>query len=131
MFFRKKKKPLLSAEQHARIAYAQGYIRRKKRLYNHVVIFLIGTVFLIAVNKVFKYGAAYDWYLWVLACWVFLLAVHVVNVFVVHRFLGPDWEQAQREKLLLLQQERIRKLEAEVAAELPLPEPGKKKEGKL
>ena len=131
MIFRKKKEPLLSAEQQAQIAYAQSRIRQKKRLYNHIVYFLIGGVFLIGINKVLKYGAAYDWYLWVLAGWAFLLAVQVAKVFVVHRFLGPEWELAQREKLMRLQQERIRKLEAEVAAELPLPEPGKKKEGEL
>ena len=128
MFFRKKKEPLLNAEQQAQIEYAQRRIRQKKKLYAHFVIFLIGAVFLIAINKVLKYGAAHDWYLWVLAAWGFLLAIHFWNVYITQRFMGPEWERAQREKLVHLQQERIRKLEAEVAAELPLPEPGKKKE---
>lgn len=128
MFFRKKKEPLLNAELHAQVERAQRRIRQKKRLYNHIVIFLIGAVFLIGINKVFKYGAEHDWYLWVLAGWGFLLAIHLANVFVMQPFLGPEWERAQRDKLIQLQQERIRKLEAEVAAELPLPEAGKKKE---
>jgi len=127
MFFRKKKEPLLNAEQHAQIEYAQRRIRQKKKLYVHFVLFLIGAVFLIGINKVLKIGAEHDWYLWVLTGWGFLLAIHLVNVFVTKRFMGPEWERAQREKLVHLQQERIRKLEAEVAAELPLPEPGKKK----
>lgn len=128
MFFRKKKEPQLNAELLAQVEYAQRRMRQKKGLYNHIVIFLIGAVFLIGINKVLKYGAAYDWYLWALAGWGFLLAIHAAKVFITQRFLGPEWERAQREKLVHLQQERIRKLEAEVAAELPLPEAGKKKE---
>lgn len=128
MFFRKKKEPLLDAELHAQMEYAQRRIRQKKGLYNHMVFFLIAAVFLIGINKVLKYGAEYDWYLWVLGGWAFFLAVHLANVFVMKPFLGPEWERAQRERLVHLQQERIRKLEAEVAAGLPLPEPVKKKE---
>ena len=127
MFFRKKKEPLLNAQQQAQIEYAQRRIRQKKKLYAHFVIFLIGAVFLIVINKVLKYGAGYDWYSWVLAGWCFLLAIHLWNVFITQRFMGPEWERAQRERLVHLQQERIRKLEAEVSAELPLPETGKKK----
>lgn len=128
MFFRKKKDPLLNAEQHAQLEYAQRRIRKKKRLFGHFVIFLVGAVFLVALNKVLKYRAEYNWYLWVVGGWFFLLAIHVVNVYITDRFLGPAWEREQRDKLLRLQQERIAKLEAEITAEHPLPEAGKKKE---
>lgn len=128
MFFKKKRESLLNAEQHAQLEYAQHRIRQKKRLFNHFVVFVVGAVFLIAINKVLKYRAEYNWYLWVLGGWAFLLAVHLINVYVTQRFMGPSWEREQRDRLLRLQQERIRKLEAEVAAELPLPQPGKKKE---
>lgn len=128
MFFRKKQDPLLSAEQHARLEYAQHRIRKKRKLFRHVVFFLVGAVFLVALNKILHYRAAYNWYLWVLGGWAFLLAVHVVNVYITDRFMGPAWEREQRDKLLRLQQERIAKLEAQIAAENPLPAADKKKE---
>ena len=128
MFFKKKKDPLLNAEQHAQLEYAQHRIRKKKRLFRHFSAFLVGAVFLVTLNKILKYRAEYNWYLWVLGVWAFLLALHVVNVYITDRFMGPAWEREQREKLLRLQQERIKKLEAEVAAEAALPETGKKKE---
>ncbi|WP_370588479.1 2TM domain-containing protein [Robiginitalea sp. SC105] len=112
----------MDPEQHEQMEYAQRRIRQKKRLYLHFVVFLVGSVFLILINKILKYGEAYDWYLWGILAWAFLLAIHAVNVFVTNRFMGRDWERAQRERLVRKQQKRIAALEAEIRASRPLPE---------
>ncbi len=123
MFTKNKREPVLDPQQHEQVEYAQRRIRQKKRLYTHFVLFLIGSVFLIAINKVFKYGEQYDWFLWAMVFWAFLLVIHLVNVFITHRFMGPQWERAQRDRLVRLQRERIRELEAEIAASTPQPAP--------
>lgn len=127
MFSKNKKNRELDLEQHEQVEYAQSRIRQKKRLYTHFVIFLIGSVFLIVINKILKYGAQYDWFLWAMLFWAFLLVIHLVNVFITNRFMGREWERAQRERLVRKQKERIRELESEISAAHPPGESPKKK----
>ena len=94
-----------------------------------MVVFLIGSVFAIVLNKILKYGEPHNWYQWMIAIWAFIFILHFSQVFVTNPLLGKQWERSQREKLLRKQQERIRKLEEEIARTHPLPEPPKKKEG--
>ena len=122
MFSRQKKQPALDPEQHELVERAQRRIRQKRRLYQHFVIFLVGCVFLIALNKVLKYGEQHDWYLWGIALWAFFFVIHLVQVFITSPLLGQEWERSQREKLIRKQQQRIRELEAEIARTHPLPE---------
>ncbi len=128
MFFRQKKEPVMDPQQHELLEHAQKRIRQKKRLFRHFVIFLIGAVFLVVLNKILKYGETYDWYLWAITLWAFLFVIHLVQVFVLDPFMGKEWERSQREKLLKKQQERIRKMEKELEASHPLPELPKKKD---
>ncbi|MDC6354510.1 MULTISPECIES: 2TM domain-containing protein [Robiginitalea] len=127
MFSKNKNNRELDLEQHEQVEYAQSRIRQKKRLYAHFVIFLIGSVFLIVINKILKYGAEYDWFLWAMLLWAFLLAIHLVNVFITNRFMGREWERAQRERLVRKQKERIRELESEIAPTPPQGDTPKKK----
>ena len=106
--------------------YAQQRIRQKKRLYNHFVLFLIGSVFLVLLNKVFKYGVEYNWFKWAILFWAFLFVVHLFNVFVTQRFMGRDWEREQREKLVQKQKKRITEMEQELQANIT-PDIGSKK----
>lgn len=117
----------LNLEQHELIEHAQERIRQKKNLYRHFVWFLIGSVGLILLNKVFNYGVEYDWSYWAVGAWSILLLVHLVNVFILSPFLGRDWERSQREKLIMAQKEKIASLKKEVEEELPLPVAPKKK----
>ena len=122
MFFKRKKEPALDPEQHALLEYAQSRIRQKRRLFQHFVIFLIGCVFLVALNKILKYGEPHNWYVWAITIWAFLFVVHLAQVFITEPFMGRDWERSQREKLLKKQQKRISQLEEEIARTHPLPE---------
>ncbi len=119
-----KSKSSMDIEQHEQVEYAQQRIRQKKRLYTHFVVFLVGSVFLILINKILKYGEQYDWFIWAITFWAFLFVIHLVNVFITNRFMGKSWERAQREKLVKKQRDRLAKMEAEVEQS----EGGKKKE---
>jgi hypothetical protein len=127
MFSKSKNKSELNLEQHELLETAQDHIRQKKRLYTHFVIFLIGSVFLVLINKILKYGERYDWFIWVITFWAFLFVIHIFNVFVTQRFMGKEWERQQREKLVLKQRERIAEIQKEIETDFPLSNINKKK----
>lgn len=128
MFSKDKKKSEVGLEQHELLETAHARIKRKKRLYTHFVVFLIGSVFLILLNKILKYGAEYDWFLWAIFIWAFLFVIHAFNVFITQKFMGKDWERGQREKLVAKQKERIAELQKEIDTDFPLSQINKKKD---
>lgn len=97
----------INIEQHELIENAQSRIKQKKRLYFHFVFFVIANIFMFIANKVLNYYEELNWHLWILLIWGFLFALHFVNVFITHTFLGKEWERKQREKLVELQKEKI------------------------
>jgi hypothetical protein len=126
--FGKKKKSEIDLEQHELLENAHKRIKQKKRLFSHFVIFLIGSIFLILANKVLKYGETYDWSIWIVLGWAFLLILHLFNVFVTHKFMGQNWEREQRERLVKLQKERIGEIQKEIETDFPLSKINKKKD---
>jgi len=128
MFSKQGGKPKVDLEQHEMLETAHIRIKQKKRLYIHFVIFLIGSVFLVLLNKILKYGAEYDWFVWVIVFWAFLFVIHAFNVFVTQKFMGIDWEREQREKLVAKQKQRIADLQKEIETDFPLSNINKKKD---
>lgn len=128
MLSRKKQQNPVDLQQHELLENAQKRIRQKKRLFSHFVIFLIGCVFLFLINKIFKYGEDYDWFVWGILLWAFLFALHAFNVFVTQRFMGQDWERKQREKLVDKQKRRIAEIQKEIETDFPLSKINKKKD---
>ncbi|WP_430909037.1 2TM domain-containing protein [Maribacter sp. 2-571] len=126
MFSKNKNIPSLDLEQHDVLEHAQKRIRQKKRLYSHFVIFLIGSVFLVLINKILKYGADYDWFIWAITFWAFLFVIHAFNVLVTHKFMGTDWERRQRERLVAKQKKRIAEIQKEIETDFPLSNINKK-----
>lgn len=126
MFTKSKKKSEVEIEQHELLENAQTRIKQKKRLYVHFVIFLIGSVFLIFINKILNYWATYDWFIWAITFWGFLFAIHVFNVFVTQKFMGKAWERQQREKLVAKQKKRIAELQKEIETDFPISKINKK-----
>lgn len=120
MFSKPKNISEIDLEQHELLEDAQLRIKQKKRLYSHFVIFLVGSVFLILINKILKYGADYNWFIWAITLWAFLFVIHVINVFVTQKFMGKDWERKQREKLVLKQKKKIAKLQKEIETDFPI-----------
>ena len=128
MFSKEKSKPEVNTEQHELLEYAQKRVLQKKRLFTHFVLFLIGSVFLILINKILKYGEEYNWFLWAITFWAFLFVFHLFNVFVTHQFMGKTWERDQRERLVQKQKKRIAELQKEIETEFPASQINKKKE---
>lgn len=119
MFGGKKQKTQIDKEQLELIENAQHRIKQKKRLYIHFVFFLIGTIFLILANTVLEIGRAiryfgFDWFVFVVFGWLFLLVYHTFNVYVTSKFMGKAWEKKQLEKLVQRQQNKINKLKEEL-----------------
>ena len=119
MFGKKKKVEKIDREQLQLIENAQRRIKQKKRLYYHFVVFLIGAIFLIVLNTVIGLGEqtkilGLDWFVFAILAWLFLFVFHLFNVFVTHKFMGKSWEEAQLNKLVNKQKERIALLQTEV-----------------
>ncbi|WP_324025501.1 2TM domain-containing protein [Maribacter sp. BPC-D8] len=121
MFSRNKNTSKLDLEQHELLENAQKRVKQKKRLYTHFVVFLVGSVFLVLINKILKYGQEYNWFVWAITFWGFLFVLHIFNVFVTNKFMGNDWERSQREKLVAKQKKRIAEMEKEIEQEIKLP----------
>ncbi|WP_299397980.1 dihydrofolate reductase [uncultured Gelidibacter sp.] len=128
MFGKKKPIPQIDKEQLQLIENAQRRIKQKKRLYFHFVIFLIGAIFLIILNTVLGVGEmtkifGIDWFVFAILAWLFLFVFHLFNVFITHKFMGKDWEEAQLTKLVAKQKARIESLQAEVEKMHPVTTP--------
>ena len=90
----------------------------------HFIIFLVGSVFLIILNKVLHVGDEFfikDWFVWAILIWAFLFFIHLFNVFIMNKFMDKEWENRQLEKLKAKQAERIAELQHQVDEELQLP----------
>ena len=128
MFSRNKKTSKIDTDQHELLEHAHDRIRVKKRLYNHFIIFLVGSVFLVLINKILKYGEAYDWFIWAITFWAFLFVIHAVNVLFSKNFMGLEWERKQREKLVEKQKQRIAEIQKEIETEFPMSNINQKKD---
>lgn len=93
---------------------ARKRTKQKKRLYFHFVLFLVGSVFFIILNKVIGFHPELDWYVWAIFAWLFLLVVQTINVFVMNRFFDKNWERVQTEKLIQKHKDKVEKLEAKL-----------------
>ncbi len=104
-------------EQHQLYENARRRVIQKKRLYIHFILFLVGSIFFIALNKIFKVGESFlkDWFVWAILLWFLIWVLHFVNVFIFKRFMDKEWERKQTEKLVLKQEIKIAKLEKEIA----------------
>lgn len=125
MFSKKKKSTAIDTDQQELFEYAQKRIIQKKRLYQHFVVFLVGSIFLIIINKVLGVGSDFfikDWFVWAILIWAFLFFIHLFNVYITHKFMGEDWEHRQLQKLKLKQEKRLAELQKQVEAENPVSE---------
>lgn len=107
-------------EQFELYENAKSRIKQKKRLYYHFIVFLIGSVFLIILNKFLNIGEEHDWFVWAILAWLFLFIFHFINVFVTQKFMGKEWVDTQTEKLVLKQEQKIAKIEKEIEKETTL-----------
>ncbi|MCW9036841.1 2TM domain-containing protein [Altibacter sp.] len=130
MFSKTNKKERIDSEQREQYEYARARIKQKKRLMQHFIVFLVGSVFLIILNPVLGIGKDFfinNWFVWAILIWAFLFLIHVFNVFIMNSFMGKEWEDRELEKLKAKQAARISELQQKVDNELQLPELKKNK----
>ncbi|MFN2260522.1 MAG: 2TM domain-containing protein [Psychroflexus sp.] len=104
---------------------AHRRIKQKKRLATHAVIFVAGSVILIVVNIVLGYKSDFqpfntNWFVTAIVVWLFFLIVHAINVFVVNKLMGKEWEEQQMHKLVEKQLDRISQMQAKVDKKHPI-----------
>lgn len=129
--FTKDKNKGLDPEQREQYQYARKRIQQKKRLLQHFIIFLAGSVLLIIINPILGIGKDFfikNWFVWAILLWALFFLVHVLNVSLFHKFMGKEWEDRQLEKLKAKQEQRIAELEKEVRKEVISEAVKKKKE---
>ncbi len=98
----------LNHEQYEKV---RKRTKQKKRLYFHFIFFLVGSVFFIILNKVLHFHEELNWSIWAVFAWLFLLVIHFINIFVMKRFFGKEWERIETEKLLKKHKTKIDLLE--------------------
>lgn len=132
--FSKDKNKGLDPEQREQYQYARKRIQQKKRLLQHFIIFLAGSILLIIINPVLGIGKEFfikNWFAWAILIWALLFLVHALNVSLFHKFMGKEWEDRQLEKLKAKQEQRIAQLEKEVRKDVISEAVKKKKEQDL
>ncbi len=105
---------LKTEEEHDLYERARSRTKQKKRLYFHFVLFLIGSAFFVILNKVIGFRPEIDWFVWAIFGWLFLLTLHFINVFVMKKFFGTEWERVQTEGLIKKNQIKLEKLESKL-----------------
>ena len=125
MFSKKKETPEINAEQRALYEHARKRIVQKKRLFQHFVVFLVGGVFFIVLNELLGLGSeitflGWDWFVIAILIWSFFLLLHAGNVWIFSTFMGKKWTDAQMERLISKQKDRIAKLQKEVEVSHPV-----------
>lgn len=100
-----------ATSDHEQYEKVRKRTKQKKHLYFHFVFFLVGSVFLIILNKVLHFHTELDWSVWAIFIWLFLLVIHFINVFVMKRFFGKEWERVETEKLLKKHKAKVDQLE--------------------
>jgi hypothetical protein len=104
---------------------AHQRLKQKKRFVSHLVIFIAGSVIFIVLNVMLGYKSelkplGYDWFVSAILIWLFIVIVHGINVFVVNKLMGKDWEEKQMNKLVELQLEKLRELQQRVDKKHPI-----------
>lgn len=94
---------------------ARKRIKQKRHLFIHFVLFFVGSIFLLVVEKLFKVGINYpNWSYWIILSWAFLFILHFINVFITKRFMNKQWEREEIDKLVEKQKRRISELQKKV-----------------
>ncbi|GAB5401566.1 MAG: hypothetical protein Aureis2KO_31510 [Aureisphaera sp.] len=134
MFSKTNKSSRIDPEQREQYEYARKRVKQKKRLMQHFVLFLAGSVLLIIINPILGIGKDFfikNWFVWAILIWVLFFLIHLLNVLLLSKFMGKEWEDRQIEKLKSKQEARIAELEKEVRKEVITAEVKKKKENDL
>jgi hypothetical protein len=104
---------------------AHQRVKQKKRLMTHLVFFIAGSVVFIVLNVLVGYQIEFKplgmyWFVTAILIWFFFFLVHAINVFMVNKLMGREWEEKQMNRLVEKQLERLRKLQQKVDKKHPI-----------
>ncbi|MBZ9628023.1 2TM domain-containing protein [Psychroflexus sp. CAK57W] len=104
---------------------AHQRVKQKKKLMTHLVFFIAGAVIFIVLNVIIGYKADFkplgmDWFVSAILIWLFFLIIHAINVFMVNKLMGKEWEEKQMNRLVEKQLERVRKIQKKVDQKHPI-----------
>jgi hypothetical protein len=104
---------------------ASRRVKQKKRLVYHFVFFVAAFIVLAFVNLVLNYGSDFRplglaWYLAIALIWAVFFITHAINVLIVGRLMGREWEENHMNILVEKQLKKIKKLQQEVDKKYPL-----------
>lgn len=98
---------------------ANKRIKQKRLLTMHAVSFVAGSVILAILNVLMDYQIDFKpldmyWFVSAMLIWLFLLIIHAINVLLITKFMGKEWEEKQMNRLMRKQLDRIDQLEKKV-----------------
>lgn len=104
---------------------AHQRIKQKKRLMTHLVFFIAGAVIFIVLNIVMGYQSDFKplgmyWFVSAILLWLFFFIIHAINVFLVNKLMGKEWEEKQMNRLVEKQLEKVRNLQQKVDKKHPI-----------
>ncbi|WP_310377439.1 2TM domain-containing protein [Flavobacterium sp.] len=100
--------------QHEQYEYARRRIKRKKTLYFHFVLFLLGSLFMFVSNHFQVFGYTSNWSVWLITLWTFLFVLHFIKIYITDRFMDKNWEREQIDRLVALQKQKIAEFQTQV-----------------
>ena len=118
----------LDIDQKELFKNANLRIKQKKRFVYHLVFFIAGALVLMFLNLVLQYEDelrpfGMPWFVTAILIWSFFLIAHGINVFFVEKLMGRAWQEKYMNKLVEIQLQKLKKLQAKVDKKYPLEEP--------
>lgn len=104
----------MKTEQYELYEYARKRIKQKRIVYFHFVLLFLAGLFLFVATKVFDFNQNADWHIWLITAWLFIFILHFIKVFITDRFMSKSWEKEQIEKLVTLQENKIKELNNQI-----------------
>jgi hypothetical protein len=106
---------------------ANRRLKQKKRFVHHFVFFIAGGAMLMFINLVLNYGEDFTplgmpWYVSVVLIWGVFLLAHAINVFLVEKLMGREWEEKYMSRLVEKQLAKLKKMQQKVDKKYPLEE---------
>ncbi len=133
MFSKKKETIQIDPQQRELYEHARRRIIQKKRLFQHFIVFVVASLFMVVLNLLFAFGkeitvfGAY-WCVIGIIVWAFLFVLHFCNVWLFSTFMGQEWTDHQMERLITKQKEEIALIQKDIDLMYPKEELIKKKE---
>lgn len=104
-------------DHHAIYEVARKRAKEKRRLYFHFLLFLVGSVFFLILNKYLNIYPEKDWYFWAIMIWLFVLVMHVLKIFVFSPMFGEEWVRRETDNLMEKHNKKVTILENKLEKE--------------